>query len=175
MQVEQLLTLTVEGMRYGRLVTVRREPATKRAKDLWHCRCDCGGEKSVRAVSLRRGATVSCGCVRSACVSQLMRRHGFGGRGEHRIYRIWSAMKSRCYNPRTINYKYYGARGISVCARWRDSFEAFLADMGQPPTPTHSIDRIHNDRGYEPANCRWATAAEQNANRRTKPIRRMNA
>lgn len=75
-------------------------------------------------------------------------------------------MRARCHNPKSNDYALYGARGIAVCERWRDSFENFLADMGHKPTARHSIDRINNDGNYEPSNCRWATATEQSRNRR---------
>jgi hypothetical protein len=79
------------------------------------------------------------------------------------LYHTWRTMKRRCENP---NDKDYGGRGIKVCERWRNSYDAFVADMGPKPTPKHSIDRINNDGNYEPSNCRWATMKEQLANRR---------
>jgi hypothetical protein len=77
-------------------------------------------------------------------------------------------MKTRCSNRRHVKWPNYGGRGITVCERWRNSFTAFLADMGHKPTPKHSIDRIDNDGTYEPGNCRWATPAEQMTNQRGK-------
>jgi len=74
-------------------------------------------------------------------------------------------MRARCNNPRNVGYADYGGRGIRVCERW-DSFEAFLADMGPKPSPTHSIDRKDSGGNYEPGNCRWATPSQQNKNRR---------
>ncbi len=87
-------------------------------------------------------------------------------------YRAWTAMKTRCYNPNFPKYQGYGRRGITVCERWRNSFEVFLDDMGFRPTPQHSVDRYpDNDGNYEPGNCRWATRSEQASNRSTnRPI-----
>jgi len=84
-------------------------------------------------------------------------------------YHVWYDMIRRCNNPRSPNYKYYGARGITVCDRWRNSFQAFIEDMGRRPTPKHQIDRRNNDGNYEPDNCRWTTPKEQTRNsRRTR-------
>jgi hypothetical protein len=83
-----------------------------------------------------------------------------------RAYAAWADMISRCTNPRIARYPSYGGRGITVCPRWHVSFEAFLADVGEPPSPAHSLDRIDNDGNYEPGNVRWATRTEQMRNTR---------
>ncbi len=82
-------------------------------------------------------------------------------------YNTWEGIKQRCHNPNEKRYAEYGGRGITVCVRWRESFEAFLADVGSRPSPEHSLDRLDNDRGYEPGNVRWATRSQQQRNRRT--------
>ena len=86
-------------------------------------------------------------------------------------YRSWQMMKNRCHNPKARDYKYYGARGITVCKRWRDSYEAFLVDMGRKPSPLHTLDRKNSDKGYTPSNCRWATREEQSRNRAYASVR----
>jgi hypothetical protein len=93
------------------------------------------------------------------------RKHGRCGTVE---YRAWHNMKQRCLSPGHPKYRLWGGRGITVCERWRNSFAAFLADMGDRPSPHHSIDRIDDDGHYEPGNVRWATASEQRRNRRGK-------
>ncbi len=80
-------------------------------------------------------------------------------------YIAWNNMRFRCHSPTAQEWRNYGARGIRICSRW-DDFSLFLADMGKRPSPTHSLDRIDNDGNYEPSNCRWATVAQQHANRR---------
>jgi len=94
-------------------------------------------------------------------------KHGEGRTGKQTAeYRIWVTMKQRCSNKKTRGYKNYGGRGITVCERWKESYNNFLEDMGRRPTEKHSIDRINNDGNYEPNNCRWATQKEQYENSR---------
>ena len=158
------------GMQFGRLVVVRRRPAPKASGTMWECRCSCGNTTVVRWAHLREGSTISCGCWRMEHTYQLartfVRKHGHCSRTvKHPLYRTWSSMWQRCTNPKNTHWEYYGARGISVSDRWSD-FSVFLSDMGDKPSPTYTLDRINNDGNYEPDNCRWATKAQQSANRR---------
>lgn len=98
-------------------------------------------------------------------------RHLHTRRGRHtKVWRAWSGMKNRCLNPRNKRYPYYGGRGITVCARWRASFEAFLEDVGEPPSPKHTLGRIDNDANYEPGNVRWELQSDQNRNTRATKL-----
>jgi hypothetical protein len=155
---------------YGRLTVIGRDPERPAYAV---CTCSCGtAARSYRTDSLRNGNTQSCGCLqreRSRAASiESSTTHGLSGSKE---YGIWRSMISRCSNPNAERYADYGGRGIKVCARWR-SFENFYADMGPRPGERHSIDRWPNQNGdYEPTNCRWATAIEQNRNRQqTCPV-----
>lgn len=162
------------NQRIGRWVVLGRSE-TQRGKTLyWECRCDCGTERAVSQQHLRTGKTQSCGCLHRERVAMLRRKHGATSRERARPaeYGIWQAMKTRCNNPNAEGFRYYGARGIKVCAEWDRSFTAFLQDMGPRPSEQHSIDRINNDGDYEPANCRWATPHQQVVNRRPSWLNR---
>lgn len=162
----------LSGQRFHRLLVIKQvgvHPSSRRV--LWQCRCDCGELLNVQSSLLLNANTKSCGCLQrekaSARCSEINPKHGLAVRG-HRapIYEAWLGMIQRCTNPNVSQWKRYGARGVKICKRWRDSFENFLSDMGQRPSPKHSLDRWPNrDGNYEPGNCRWATAKEQAQNR----------
>ncbi|HCT9982792.1 TPA: hypothetical protein OUD88_002882 [Enterobacter hormaechei] len=158
------------GKRYGRLTvtSVHRyredEDPTKRSRLFMMCDCDCGGCHFVSADSLNKGFTKSCGCIKKEFPAAL--KHGHSKRDyRSKTYNSWCSMIQRCTNPNAHNYKDYGARGITVCKRWRDSFEAFLNDMGERPEGT-TLDRIDVNGNYTRYNCKYSSYSEQNSNKR---------
>lgn len=157
--------MNLAGQSFNRL-TVIGFSHTARGHRFWNCRCQCGSEAVVSTGELRSGGTKSCGCLIRETCGKMNKTHGLSATVEHAI---WRGMLSRCYNQNRRAYPDYGGRGIVVCQRWH-VFENFLADIGERPSPNHSIDRLNNDGNYEPANCVWATRPEQMRNTRSNRL-----
>lgn len=156
--------LDITNQRFGSVVAIRPTMQSSSGDMKWILRCDCGNEFEANAYPFRSGKRFDC----PKCGFERRRvaktKHGAVETSE---YSIWANMLNRCRNKNEKSYKNYGGRGIRVCARWQESFNNFLADMGPRPTAHHSLDRIDNDKDYAPNNCRWATAKQQCNNKRT--------
>lgn len=149
-------TINLTGQKFNHLLVLKVSEKKSKSGAMWECVCDCGKRTHVASFKLRSGAIKSCGCYRKELLTNL--KHGYA-RGKDRTYRTWKEMRQRCNNPNSDKWKWYGGRGISICARWED-FSKFLKDMGHRPEG-HTLDRINSDGNYEPCNCRWATPKQQ--------------
>ncbi len=149
------------GERYGHWTVVKEVGRSPDRHRLLLCLCDCGNFAKVQSNNLRTGASTQC----KSCQGRLANyKHGAANNGP--LYSLWGAMIQRCVNPNRKSYRYYGGRGIKVCDRWRNSFEAFRSDLPPRPSKEFMLERTNNDRGYEPGNVKWATAKEQANNTR---------
>jgi hypothetical protein len=153
--------IDLSGERFGRLKIIEKQPES-RIRIKWVCQCDCGNKAIVSGSALKSGNTRSCGCLKMEGGREGKITHG---QSDSPTYKSWSDMKSRCSNPKRLDYSDYGGRGINVCDRWVDSFSLFLADMGFRPSGT-TLDRLDVNGDYCPENCRWATAKQQQRNKR---------
>lgn len=166
-QLEDMsLTHDLRGRRFSKLTAIRPTDRRVNKRVIWFCECECGGTALVSSSNLLNGNTTSCGCFRRT----RMMKHG--GASSTRAYRCWCSMLHRCENPNDKGFHRYGGRGITVCAEWHD-FETFRRDMGDPPD-NRSIERINNNRGYSPDNCKWATDKEQQRNLRSNRMLTLN-
>ena len=137
------------GLRFGRLVVIKKFSDSAKHGPIWECKCDCGTSKKINGYVLIYGKSKSCGCLQRELSSIRMKKHGMKGT---RTYKIWEAMKHRCCSEKDISYSRYGGRGIKICKRWINDFSSFLEDMGEAREGM-SIDRIDNDGDYEASNC----------------------
>lgn len=164
--MSKLIDLT--GQRFGRWTVIERAPAKvtgRQATTMWLCRCDCGNAKVVSGTNLKNGASKSCGCLSTELISKRSRIHAMS---DTKIHYVWRGMKQRCTNPKHRGYPDYGGRGVTVCDEWLHNFQAFYNwAIVNGYKDGLSIDRIDNDKGYSPDNCRWVPRKVQNINKRT--------
>lgn len=146
----------LRGKKFGKLIVLNEKPIRKNNQTLWKCRCSCGNEKYIYANNLNSGMTKSCGC--------LLKK---SNKASKRLVQIFSDMKQRCYNKRNKAYKNYGNRGITICKEWLENNETFYDwAMENGYKDNLTIDRIDNNEGYKPNNCRWVTIKTQQNNKR---------
>lgn len=159
------------GKRFGRLVAVECVGKTTNGNAKWRCECDCGEGKVVASWGLVSGRTKSCGCIKREQNKDVFTTHGDSAK-RTRLYRIWSGMKTRCYNKNhKESYAKYGKKGIYVCDEWKESYENFKKwALSHGYKDSLSIDRIDTQGPYSPENCRWATEKQQQNNRSNNRI-----
>lgn len=156
------------GMVFGRLKVIEQNGRTSDRHILWKCKCECGKFTNVSSRELRSGKTKSCGCLQKDKIREIRYRHGDRN---SRLYSVWKTMKKRCENKNCKSYKWYGAKGVSVCDEWHDylAFKRWALDNGYDEKAKRgecTIDRINPYGDYEPSNCRWVSMVEQARNKR---------
>ena len=155
------------GQTVGLLTVIELAGVDRWGQMRWRCRCACGRMHVAAGGKLRRGEVKSCGCDKARRCAEANTKHGHSVRGKLTPeYRAWSNMIDRCERVGNKQYRDWGGRGIKVCKRWRNSFQAFLGDVGHRPSPNHTIGRIDNNGNYEPGNIAWQTRLEQCQNQR---------
>ena len=153
----------LKGQQFGRLTVISFAGTDKNGKALWNCQCECGNKTTVRLDKLSNGETKSCGCIRREKTRKRATTHG---NSKKRLYRIWCGILHRTGNENAIEYDRYGGRGIYICKEWKESFEEFEKwALENGYTGKLTIDRMDNDKGYSPENCRWTDWKTQENNK----------
>lgn len=162
--------INLTGQRFGRWTVIKKNENHKNGSTQWYCQCACGRVKSVASTSLINNKSKSCGCYRSELLSKKMIKHGHAKRNnKHPLYLMWKGMKTRCYNPKADNYDRYGKRGIIISPEWINSPEKFISwCLKNGWKEKLQIDRIDNNNGYSPDNCRMTTPTVNNLNQRIR-------
>lgn len=166
--------IELAGHLFGKLVVISDAPSTKAGRAMWLCECECGKSVLVSGKELRSGNTKSCGCLKGEKLTKANKER----KGERRVaqrnadhpdYQRWKGMKTRCYNPNSHRYADWGGRGVRICKEWFHDFKSFAKyiddNLGRCPQGW-TIDRINNEKHYEPGNVRWASPALQYQNTR---------
>lgn len=152
----------ISGKKFHRLLVIEHSHSVG-YKNYWKCLCDCGNYTNVLIGKLTNGHTKSCGCLNDEVRKKSNLKHGMYGT---KVYNTWVRIIARCENHNNPKFIDYGARGISVCREWRQSFDSFYSYIGDPPSKAHQIDRIDTNGNYEPGNIRWVDLHQQSQNKR---------
>lgn len=167
-------SIDLTGQRFGRLTVVSKEKSGK-GRSRWRCVCDCGNEKYVLGYNLTSGATKSCGCLHREGLVEIGHKNKRHGDSRSRLYSIWNGMRQRCRGDDPYHVGTYKNRGISVCQEWNTDYLAFKKwALSNGYAPGLTIDRIDNEQGYCPENCRWATPLQQANNKRNNRLQTYN-